>query len=57
MFYILYPVGAGSEDMHMWAAVPSVRAAYGPFAQWFLIFLAGLVWPVSLHVLMYVVRL
>lgn len=38
--------------MHMWAALPWAEARFGSPAKWLLVFLAGVVWPVSLALLM-----
>jgi len=52
LFYVLYPIGAGSEATFIWNAQDYAAARFGPMGKLACQALAGVVWPASLAVLM-----
>lgn len=45
LFYILYPIGAGSEAMHIFASAKFVGKRYGDWAQAGMLIVAIAIWP------------
>lgn len=52
LFYVLYPLGAGSEAAIMYATVPYVAAKFGDVAKWSVLALSTIIWPLALSVMM-----